>query len=246
GKGCILVGASGNGGEDMIGDPQVAYPAAYDNVIAVGATDEQDKRASFSNYGTELDLVAPGVDILSTAPMWAIGSGVITASDGTKYKNDSGTSMACPFVSGVVALLLSKDPNLTFDEVYSKLTESADDVELPGKDIYTGFGRLNAAKALGYRPPIIAKVQNAPNPFNPKIQITKIYIPDELKGTSLKVKIFNLAGERIRFIDQSPTINRGEWDGRNDSNELVADGIYVYVIETDKGKATGKITLIKE
>jgi len=250
-KGVILVAASGNGydtnGDSEIDTPgmePVTYPAAYEYVIAVGATDKDDKRASYSNYGPELDLVAPGGDgassenwILST-----IGTGTVSSQT---YAYMMGTSMASPHVAGAVALLLSKNPDLNFSEIYTKLTESADDVESSGKDIYTGYGRLNIARALGYSFPVVKKEpKNSPNPFNPKREITKIYIPQDLRGNTLKVRIYNIAGELVREID-SGVLTRAEWDGKNDDGDIVSNGIYLYVVETDKGKARGKITVIK-
>ena len=243
-KGCVVVAASGNGYDsngdgiiDTSGMEPVSYPAAYDIVIAVGATDSSDKRASFSNYGDDLDIVAPGTSIRST----------IRSSD---YADMSGTSMATPFVSGVVSLILSKDPSLTPADVYTKLVESADGVGASGWDKETGYGRLNGASAMGYVTPLVAKVMNAPNPFNPlsndsQKNITRVYLPGELKGSYLKMYVFNIAGEKIRTVE-SGLASRADWDGRNDNNNVVANGIYFYVVETNKGRAKGKITVIKE
>jgi len=249
-KGVILVAASGNGydtnGDNEIDTPgmePVTYPAAYEYVIAVGATDKDDKRASYSNYGSALDLVAPGGD---GVPLDWIYSTFSTGTSGSQgYAYMMGTSMASPHVAGAVALLLSKNPDLNFSEIYTKLTESADDVESSGKDIYTGYGRLNIARALGYSFPVVKKEpKNSPNPFNPKREITKIYIPQDLRGNTLKVRIYNIAGELVREID-SGVLTRAEWDGKNDDGDIVSNGIYLYVVETDKGKARGKITVIK-
>jgi len=89
--GMVLVAAAGNSGSST---PE--YPAAYDSVISIGATDKSDSLAYFSNYGDEMDLVAPGVSIPSTYK-------------GGTYKTLSGTSMACPHVAGTAALVLTTD-----------------------------------------------------------------------------------------------------------------------------------------
>ena len=100
------------------------------------ALDRNDQLASFSNYGPKsVHIAAPGKDILST---WL----------GDEYESHSGTSMAAPVVAGVAALLLSKEPKLSVDELRRKLFQSVDKLDsLKGK-VVTG-GRINAAKALG-------------------------------------------------------------------------------------------------
>jgi subtilisin family serine protease len=101
-SGVILVAASGNDNT-----AQVIYPAAYDGAIAVGAIDETGMRASFSNYGTKLDLVAPGDRILSCVPEY------LSDFFGGSYAYFSGTSMASPMVAGVAALCLGIQPALS-------------------------------------------------------------------------------------------------------------------------------------
>ena len=105
----------------------------------MAATDAGDQRASFSSYGPEVDLAAPGVEIYSTYK------------NGT-YKTASGTSAATPFVSGLAALLLSRDGTLTPGQVEWQIQATCDDVNAttyPGGDNYLGAGRINAARALG-------------------------------------------------------------------------------------------------
>ena len=104
-------------------------------LISVGATDEHDIRASFSAYGEYLDLVAPGAHIYSTRL-------------GDAYSTASGTSMSCPVVAGVVALMMSVNPLLNPAQVDTILTETADDLGDEGNDIYFGSGRVNAAAAV--------------------------------------------------------------------------------------------------
>ena len=108
GKGCIIAFASGN---DSINS--VSYPAnCNDTILAVGAINNTGTRAGFSNYGTKLDLVAPGVDILSTLPNNTTGFA-------------SGTSMACPHVAGVAALVLERNSELTVSQVNSIICSNA-------------------------------------------------------------------------------------------------------------------------
>ena len=120
-------------------------PACYDNVIAVAATNSKDELASFSSYGLPVDVAAPGVDILSlrakNTDMY--GDGKHIADD--NYYLASGTSMACPHVSGVAALILSKKQDLTPMEVKTIICSSADKMNSSN---YAGIGRINAHKAL--------------------------------------------------------------------------------------------------
>jgi subtilisin family serine protease len=133
--GLVVVGAAGNNaGDANMSDDGVMYPGAYPNAIAVGATDSSDVVASFSNYGPELDVTAPGVSILSTV----LGSG---------YQSWSGTSMATPHVAGVVGLMKAAgitDPAT----IRTRLTSTATDLGTVGFDNNYGHGRINAHLAL--------------------------------------------------------------------------------------------------
>jgi subtilisin family serine protease len=128
------------------------YPAAYENTIAVGATNPNDTRADEfpwdfskgSNFGQHIDICAPGNYIVGLHYL-----------DNNRYDTYwSGTSQATPYVSGVASLLLSIDPDLTLESVRSILTSTAEDQvgrdfeDKEGFDIYHGHGRLNAFEAL--------------------------------------------------------------------------------------------------
>lgn len=128
--GVAMVAASGNSGSSF-----VSYPAAYPNVIAVGAVDNSDTRASFSNFGNNLDIMAPGVQIYSTQ-----------GSAGYQYL--SGTSTAAPFVAGVAALMLSVNPALTPLDVGNVLNATATDISRTSYDTTTGWGIVDAFGAV--------------------------------------------------------------------------------------------------
>ncbi len=134
GKGSLLVASAGNSGP---GEGTVGYPAAYPEVIAVSATDEDDNIANFSSRGEEIELAAPGVGIYSTLP-------------GNKYGTYSGTSMAAPHVAGVAALVWATDSTLTNASVRGILQKTAEDIGL--KFTEQGHGLVNAAAAVGIEP----------------------------------------------------------------------------------------------
>lgn len=141
-RGVVVVAAMGN--EKQQGNPR-SYPASIGGVIAVGASTETDGIAAFSNTGTHIDLVAPGVNILSTVPMYPT-----LLADGTDYEAWPGTSMATPHVSAAGALLLAKRPGASAARVRQALARGADKV--PGQRRFNttfGHGRLNVRRALG-------------------------------------------------------------------------------------------------
>jgi subtilisin family serine protease len=111
------------------------YPAAHRNVIAVAATTAGDVLASFSTRGTFVDVAAPGVGIYSTFP-------------GGGYGSLSGTSMATPHVSGLAALVLSRNPYLSPDQVRLLIELGTEDLGPKGPDIYFGYGRIDARRTL--------------------------------------------------------------------------------------------------
>src|SRR3989338_1282189 len=140
----VVVAAAGNSG-----NPSKTYPAAYTNSIAVAATDSQDKKASFSEYGSWVDVAAPGVSIYST---WNDGSSPSnpqpycdSATDCYKYA--SGTSMSTPITAAAAALIWSMPSYGTSAvSVRNRLESTAD--KIAGTGSYWIFGRINAEKAV--------------------------------------------------------------------------------------------------
>ncbi len=157
-QGVTLVASAGNAGCLPTG-----FPAAYPEVIAVGSLDEPGTtRSSFSSCGHDLELTAPGRGILST--MTDTGEPI---SDSSGYGSISGTSMAAPHVSGVAALVLSQDTNLTSVQLRCILRATADDLGPTGHDIEYGFGRLDAAEAITLPTPDQACVDELAPPIPP-------------------------------------------------------------------------------
>jgi len=140
--GAIVVGASGND------NGPVLFPAAYANALAVGANDQAGARASFSNFGPELDVMAPGAGVL--------GALCSCGSYAGGYGIGDGTSFAAPHASGVAGLMISAgitDKNT----IVSRLKSTATDMDVAGVDNNTGWGRINAAAAVGdVTPPAVS------------------------------------------------------------------------------------------
>lgn len=136
--GVLLIAAAGNANMRNV---TRAYPSAYDNVVAVTATDETNRKAAFSNFGFWTDVAAPGVNILSTVPTGG------SIADPTGYRSLSGTSMSTPYVSGFAGLVFAAHPTWTTADVTTIVRLGVDN---PVSDVYIGTGRVNAAKTLSY------------------------------------------------------------------------------------------------
>lgn len=152
-KGVTILAATGNDGKNI-----VSYPAAYDNyVIAVGATRYNETRAPYSNYGASLDIVAPGGDTNVDQNNDGYPDGVLqnTFNPSTKKTSEfnywffQGTSMATPHVAAAAALVISNGNATSPDQVRAALQSSAKDLGSAGWDSTYGWGRVNAAAALG-------------------------------------------------------------------------------------------------
>ncbi|HEY0407118.1 MAG TPA: S8 family peptidase [Pyrinomonadaceae bacterium] len=133
GKGLLLVAAAGNSGP---GADTVGYPAKYASVIAVSAIDSANVIASFSSRGPKVELTAPGVNVLSTVP-------------GGGFGTMSGTSMACPHVSGTAVVAWGGHRYADNVTIRRLLAWTADNLGVPGRDPLYGFGRVDADQAAG-------------------------------------------------------------------------------------------------
>ncbi len=129
-RGVIVVGITGN-----LGQGELMYPGRYDTVLAVSGTSEAGLLAAFSNYGSGVDLCAPG-------------EAIATLAVGPRVVSENGTSFAAPHVAGVLALMLSANPRLTPDRAIALLESTAIDLGPPGWDEQYGYGLVDAAAAV--------------------------------------------------------------------------------------------------
>jgi thermitase len=140
-QGAVIVAASGNSGSAVL------YPAAYDDYcLAVAATDANDERPTWSNYGPQVDVAAPGNFV------WGADYSPNDPANLNSYSWKSGTSFATPYVAGAAALVMAYKPFLTNDQIMALIKYTADDVnasEHPGVDDYLGYGRINLKTLLG-------------------------------------------------------------------------------------------------
>ena len=134
-NGSIIVAASGNNGANLASNPK--YPACYNGVICVANTTSSDIKAGSSNYGTRVDLGAPGSSILSTIPY-------------SGYGTKTGTSMSAPMVAGLLGLMKSFSPNTSNEELINCMKNSCDNIDAlnPSYIGLLGSGRINAYQAL--------------------------------------------------------------------------------------------------
>jgi subtilisin family serine protease len=196
--GGLLFHAAGNDGRDL-----ADYLGSRPDVVNVAATDQDDCRASFSNYGDWVDVCAPGVGILST---WHDHDDP----QNDRVKEIDGTSMAAPIAAGVAALIWSQNPARTAAEVLQLLEDNCDDIEglscSSGHSGDLGAGRVNARAALesgastavagsgaGARGPALV---NFPNPFNP---VTRIRFTLDRPGFAT-LDVFDVRGRRVETL----------------------------------------------
>lgn len=184
--GIVVVVAAGN---DATDGNNVQYPAAYDEAIAVGATDVNDAIGYFSSHGAWVDVSAPGVGVLSTIP-------------NDLMDTFNGTSMATPHVAGVVALMLGKNGDLSVDAIEVALRETGVDLGAPGWDEYFGHGLVHAPTAVS--PPLPAQcdvaVAGVLGPGNAMLGDTfTVFVSVENRGVVDQLIDVALMGETVEL-----------------------------------------------
>lgn len=220
--GIVMIAAAGNANTDS-----PYYPAAYNNVIAVASTDQNDTKSSFSNYGSWIDISAPGRNIYTTS-----------AGSNSSYGSASGTSLATPLVAGLAALILSNEPNLTPAQVKTRLQQTSDNIDAlnPNYTGQLGAGRINAAKALGTQPTIINGVGdlNAASvglKLYPNPGVSQIIISIGNGKYIENVMLYNAMGKLVYHPNVDGNGSEVEVSLPND----LPAGFYVWKVKTETG-----------
>ncbi|MGE7603938.1 S8 family serine peptidase [Peribacillus sp. NPDC097675] len=221
-KGILIVAAAGN---DDVETEQ--YPAALNHVLGISATTKQDKKADFSNYGAYIDLAAPGVDIYSTIP-W------------NSYELMSGTSMSAPVVSGISALVLSKNPFLTPSEVTDILQTSSKDLGPIGRDDLYGYGRVDAHNALTHTPAPLSKLTKSGTTLIENGSNTLSLSFKAKKGTNISVSIHDANNKPIRKLVTNKASDGNlfstNWDGKMDNGSYAPAGKVKFTVKVSNKK----------
>lgn len=261
-RGTILVAASGN-----IGAPELSLPAGYPGVISVGATGPDDTRTSYSNYGPDLDFMAPGGDfgdvngdhvqdgifVLSIKPFRSEGS--LANPDSFDVFIQFGTSNAAPHVAGAVALLQSLGLR---DQGAIEQTLRATAVNrfqtTAGFDPKYGFGLIQIEEAV--RHPVGGSLAAALREgtlsariasSNPARGSAKIAYSTSRSGP-VRVQVFDARGALVRTIEDHATgagVHAITWDGRGSGGAVAASGVYWMRIDAPGGSAVRKVAFLR-
>jgi len=245
--GSILVACAGNGG---IGNANVSWPGASNRTLSIGATNNDDWRASYSGTGSALDFVAPGDDVVTIAPHDPTDT----------YWFFNGCSSATPVAAGIVSVLVGLQPSLIQAQVKNLLIAGAEDLvgnpaeDTPGYDEYMGNGRLNLNASVSallastsVPEEILARgfdLQVAPNPAAGRTAIA-YSLP---AASRVDVSVIDVAGRRVRTLVAGPRPegrHEVRWDGRDDSGAAVSPGVYFARVEARGRTDVEKITLVR-
>jgi subtilisin family serine protease len=209
-QGIIFVAAAGNDGDET-----VMYPAGWENVIAVGASNQADELWEMSQRGEFIDLLAPGVDIMSTMH------------GGSEYSLQSGTSMACPLVSGAIALLKSHKPEASKAEIIYCLLAGCDDIDEINPDFLGKFGagRMNVYNSIMCLNDQVGSSQENEQLFsiypNPASDLIRLRFYD---NKSREISIINPLGQE--FIKTTASAPYSQID-----ISLLSPGLYIVIVK---------------
>ncbi|MDP6418026.1 MAG: S8 family serine peptidase [Candidatus Krumholzibacteria bacterium] len=247
----VCVAAAGNNG-----DSQMMYPGACNHVISVGATNSSNQRASFSTYGTWVDIAAPGEQIWSCVQsnyQWDFLTELLFmlmyGYDGINpYMYCDGTSMACPIVAGVAGMVRSINPYMDSDQMDAHLSDTGDYVNYDhpiGKRVnaYNAVNDLSGTGA-GDTPPATRLAGNYPNPFNPK---TTIRFELDKAGPVL-LEVYDVGGRLLKTLENG-SLPAGpqerSWDGRDNNGRAMASGVYFAKLHTGDRSLSHRMVLLQ-
>ena len=268
--GVVLVASSGNWGTGT-----VAFPAAYPEVIAVGATKFDNQITDYSQYGSEQELMAPGGDVYLDENSDGEVDGVLqqtfvehdfgppeTLADPTSfdYYFYDGTSMAAPHVAALVALMIANGQT-GVENIRTILHETATDLGDPGWDEHYGYGLIDAYGALTYDPGGCTGVPDeedgpgrqagalevSENTPDPFSTVTRFTI-DLRHREDVRVTIYDILGRRMTTLSagsMAAGTHTFAWHGTNDEGEPVPSGVYFYQVQTVGRTVTRKMVLTR-
>ncbi len=231
--GVVICASAGNDGSNV-----ARYPASYNHVVSVASTTSSDQKSWFSNYHSTVDVCAPGSSIYSTI----FNNG---------YTMMDGTSMSSPICAGTVALIFSKYPTYTNEQVVTRLINGCDNIYgiNPGYVGLLGAGRINAYKSVmpitsvsgngNGIPSDYSLGQNYPNPFNPVTRIN-FSIP---KSSNVKLAVYDLTGREVEVLVNDMKA-AGNYTATFDGITL-SSGAYFYKITADGFTDVKKMMILK-
>ncbi|HEX7077531.1 MAG TPA: S8 family serine peptidase [Candidatus Eisenbacteria bacterium] len=248
-SGTLCVAAAGNDGDSVR-----TYPAACDHVLAVGATDDTNARASFSNFGSWVDVAAPG------ATMWSTIAQNYTLTDLDQlfyifffgwdgvnpYMYGDGTSFSCPLTAGVCALVRHRFPYLTPETVIRHMIATGDAVAY---DEPIGV-KVNAYRAVSTVPTAVAEAGGAPSFAlvagpNPVTASAAMRFTLPADGPA-RLEVYDVSGRRVRTLADGGLLagpHLVRWDGRDDRGARLASGVYFARLQSGGDTRSAKVVL---
>ncbi len=245
-RGILVVNSASNGGTVPLPANTLGSPADGDSVLAIGAVDASGVRAGFSSVG-------PSADGQIKPDVMAMGSGVVAASPGgpNVYSAVSGTSLACPLVAGVAALLLEAHPSSTNIQLMDALRQTASQSGSPDREY--GYGIVNAVAAANQLPTAVGRTPTPstialhpaqPNPFNPSTTIRY----DTASASRVNLSIFDVRGALVvTLVDEMQPAGAKSivWNARDAHGNALASGVYLCRLEAGGAHQTRKLVLLK-